>query len=268
MIVFATPAFLWGLVASVLPWILRRRLPREIPRVPFAFISFLREVEAQEFLSPRVREWLLLLLRILIIVGLVLTAADPVWISGEWGRTRGHARAALDARDNEETILILDRSASMMRTTGGVSIWQLAVEQAKQLLGSPSGHGWALGFWTDGKGMAATLADQLDRGSAPDLLAVLNKTAPLDRSSEFQPLLGEMGRERISGPVVLLTDHQASSWLGVLSGPLPNQLPAVPLWVVRLGDPPRSGVWIDITALSSLPWAVGFDDEIQTTVHQ
>ena len=144
MIVFATPAFLWGLAASVLPWILRRRLPREIPRIPFAFISFLREVESQEFLSPRVQEWLLLLLRILIIVGLVLAAADPMWISGEWGRTRNQARAIMESGGRDETILLIDRSASMTQTVEGVSIWQLAVNEVKQILRSNLDQDWAL----------------------------------------------------------------------------------------------------------------------------
>jgi len=144
MIVFASPAFLWGLVASVLPWILRRRLPREIPRVPFAFISFLREVEAQEFISPRLQEWLLLLLRILIVIGLVMAAADPVWISGGWGETREQLRTILDARSGEEAVLLLDQSASMRHTGGDLSSWQQAVDQARQVLQSDFGRSWSL----------------------------------------------------------------------------------------------------------------------------
>ncbi|MFH1743895.1 MAG: BatA and WFA domain-containing protein [bacterium] len=268
MIVFATPVFLWGLAASALPWILRRRLPREIPRIPFAFISFLREVESQEFLSPRVQEWLLLLLRILIIVGLVLAAANPMWISGEWGKTRDQIQAALDTGGRDETVLLIDRSASMRRTVGGVSTWQMAVNEVKQILKSNPDRNWALGFWTDGNGMVATLSDQLHRGSVADLTAILDEAQPLDRSSDFQSLLRENEPNTISAPIMLITDRQASGWRGLLKAPPSTRPPTTPLWVLPLGDRPENGAWVEISSLSSFPWAIGFDEEIQAVVHQ
>ncbi len=268
MIVFATPAFLWGLVASLLPWILRRRIPREIPRVSFAFISFLREVEAQEFMSPRIQEWLLLILRILMIVGLVLAAADPVWVSGEWGRTANQTRAALQAPSQDETVLLLDRSASMRRTVGDLSVWQLAVDRVEQLLRSDPDRTWAIGFWTDGENRVASLPDRLHRGNVEYLIELLHKTEPVDRPSDFQVLLSEIRRNPTLGTAVLFTDHQASGWRGLSSATGTSEETEPLLWAVLLGEPARSGVWVDIVDASSFPWAVQIDEEVQTVVRQ
>ena len=268
MIVFASPAFLWGLAASILPWILRRRLPREIPRVPFAFISFLREVEAQEFISPRLQEWLLLLLRILIVVGLVMAAADPVWVSSGWGETREQLRAMLDTRSGEEAVLLLDQSASMRYTGGEISSWQAAVDQARRVLQSDFGRSWALGFWSDTNGGSISLRDRLHRGNVSDLARILDESSPVERPSHFRALLEEISRDPGLSPVVLITDHQASGWRDLLDSPPSGEFGAPPLWVIPVGERPTLAVWVEIASMSSVPWAAGFDEEIQVTVHQ
>jgi len=268
MIVFGTPAFLWGLVASVLPWILRRKVPRQIPQISFAFISFLREVEAQEFLSPRIQEWLLLILRILIIVGLVLAAADPVWVSGEWGRTADQARATLQAPAEDETVLLVDRSSSMRRKIGDVSVWQLAVDRVQTLLESNPDRAWAVGFWTDGGNSVAPFRDRLYRGNVADLVEKLHTAEPLDRPSDFQVLLNEIQNSPGLGAVVLFTDHQASGWRGLVTRTQAFERMETPLWVVPLGDPPKNGLWIDVTQISSFPWAVNVHEEIRAVVRQ
>ena len=76
---FLNPLFLLGLAASSVPLLihlLTRRRPR---RTEFSSIEFLREARVVEMRRFRLREWLLLLLRMAAVACLALALARPVW---------------------------------------------------------------------------------------------------------------------------------------------------------------------------------------------
>jgi len=100
------------------------------------------------------------------------------------------------------------------------------------------------------------------------LARILDESNPIERSSRFRSLLEEISRDAGLSPVVLITDHQASGWRDLLDSPPGGQPGVPPLWVITVGERPTQAVWVDIASMSSVPWAAGFDEEIQATVHQ
>ena len=104
---FLTPLFWLAAVAVGVPLFLHLTR-REVRRpIPFASLMFLRRIPVQEFRRRRIRHWLLLALRCLILVALVAAFTQPVvdrrFLAGVPGQSR------------ESVVLLIDDSLSMSR---------------------------------------------------------------------------------------------------------------------------------------------------------
>ena len=98
---FLYPWMLVGLAAAAIPLLLHLVQQREPPTVVFPAVRYLQDATRQNERRLRLRHWLLLLLRTLLIASLVLAAAGPTLPSGG---VATHGPTAL--------VLILDNSAS------------------------------------------------------------------------------------------------------------------------------------------------------------
>ncbi|HZG01128.1 MAG TPA: BatA domain-containing protein, partial [Chitinophagales bacterium] len=74
---FAYPAFLWALAALAIPVIIHLFSFRRYKTVFFPNVAFLREVKQQTDSRTRVKHWLVLLSRVLLLAFLVLAFAQP-----------------------------------------------------------------------------------------------------------------------------------------------------------------------------------------------
>ncbi len=122
---FLNPLFLFGLLAAAIPiliHLLTRRRPRE---VPFPSVEFLREVNQSEIRRLKLKQWLLLLLRVLAIAALALAMSRPA--------LRGSA-AATAGRAGSTVTVLLDRSASMGAYGASGTVFQQARRLAEDLL--------------------------------------------------------------------------------------------------------------------------------------
>jgi hypothetical protein len=100
---FLNPLFLFGLAAASIPVIIHlftRRQPRE---VRFPSLEFLSEVNQSEIRRVRIKQWLLLLLRILAVAAIALAMARPA-LEGSAGGRSGAATTV---------VALVDRSGSM-----------------------------------------------------------------------------------------------------------------------------------------------------------
>ena len=114
------PLYLLGGAAIIGPILmhLRRRPPQD--RVEFSSLMFLDAQTPMPVSKRRLENWLLLLLRCLALLLLALMFARPLW------RVENEGLAS----QNQATVLLLDRSASMRRG----DLWQQALAAATQRL--------------------------------------------------------------------------------------------------------------------------------------
>ena len=110
---FLNPLVLFGLAAAAIPILLHLLNLRKLKTVEFSTLRFLHELQRTRMRKVRLRQWILLLLRTLLIVFLVLAFSRPALKGSFAGLGTVNARSAL--------VLLLDDSPSMgLRNTGGV----------------------------------------------------------------------------------------------------------------------------------------------------
>src|SRR5262245_61448133 len=123
---FLNPAFLWGALAASIPVIIHLINRRRARVIPFPTIKFVLRSERRVARKYRVKQWLLLALRTLILFLLTTALAEPVLqpTVGDLSEM-GQARAA---------VLILDNSMSMAYQAAGMTSWDLAKEVSELVL--------------------------------------------------------------------------------------------------------------------------------------
>lgn len=102
---FLNPLMLIGLLAAAIPLIIHLFNFRRPRRVDFSSLAFLKELEKTAMQRMRIKQWLLLALRVLAIVCLVLAFARPT--------LRGNLAASLGGQARASIALVLDNSLSM-----------------------------------------------------------------------------------------------------------------------------------------------------------
>lgn len=117
---FLSPNILWALFAAGIPIIIHLISMRNTREVEYSTLRFIQELEHETIRNLKIRQWLLILLRVLAIIFLVLMFARPV---------QQGISSTIDAEDKESiVVLFLDNSASMAAEVDGVSL----LESAKQ----------------------------------------------------------------------------------------------------------------------------------------
>lgn len=109
---FLNPVFLWGLCLSLVPILIHLFFRRKLKRIDFSELKFIELALKKLQGSVKVRNYLLLLTRILILIMLVLCFTGPVW--------RYDSAGAGSAGENTLSIvLLIDASYSMNYQDGG-----------------------------------------------------------------------------------------------------------------------------------------------------
>ncbi|MBW7888900.1 MAG: BatA domain-containing protein [Bacteroidetes bacterium] len=101
---FLNPFVLFGLAAAAIPILIHLLNQRKLPTIEFSTLTFLKELQKNKIRKIKIRQWLLLLIRTLLMLVLVLAFSRPA-LKGSLGFTGTHAKTSL--------FIILDNSASM-----------------------------------------------------------------------------------------------------------------------------------------------------------
>lgn len=101
---FLNPLALVGLIAAVIPILLHILNLRKVRRIEFSTVAFLKELQRSAIRRLKLRQWILLLLRTLIVASVVLAFARPA-LKGTLGTGGGRARTSM--------VLMIDNSLSM-----------------------------------------------------------------------------------------------------------------------------------------------------------
>ncbi len=227
MLTFANPAFLWallGLAAPILIHLINRDLFRPLF---FPSVRFILRGKMPVERKRRLRDLLLLALRLLLFAAIVTALARPEW----------QPRESLAAADSEapEIVLLLDASASM----SGWNSWETATEKAEQIAAENPQSPLALVLSADNP--AATVPLSTDRADFRQTLATAQPrlVAGAPRESFRQALRLFSGNR--PGKIVVISDFQASDWT-------PSALPQIPAGISvqweNIAAPSRENVGI------------------------
>ncbi len=199
---FASPSYLWGLFAVLIPLLIHLWQRRRAKRIPFGAILLLLDAEEQTRRRRRFWEYLLLLIRMMVIASLVLALAGPYQLISAPDLALGKSPKAM--------VFILDDSLSMSRKKQGKSLFEQAKKFLEALLFQSSElDQLSLLFPASGKVLVGKRASELKREleqARPTFLP-----APLLASIEQAERILEPELER-EKKIFVLSDLQKTSF--------------------------------------------------------
>ncbi len=123
---FLNPAVLFGLLAASIPIIIHLLNLRKLKKIEFSTLQFLKELQKNKIRKIKIKQWLLLALRVLIILAIVTAFARPTIVGVSIGGTTSAAKTT--------AIFILDDTFSMSVVDQNGSYFNQAKETLKDLL--------------------------------------------------------------------------------------------------------------------------------------
>ncbi|MBS4033095.1 MAG: BatA domain-containing protein [Ignavibacterium sp.] len=124
--VFLNPAVLIGLLAASIPILIHLLNLRKLKKIEFSTLTFLKELQKNKIRKVKLKQWLLLVLRVLIILFLVFAFARPTLEGVAIGGTTSAAKTT--------AVFILDDSFSMSVVDQNGSYFNQAKQTIKNLL--------------------------------------------------------------------------------------------------------------------------------------
>src|SRR5262245_1785717 len=197
---FLAPLFFLGLTALLVPVFIHLTQRERKTVVEFPSLMFLRKIPYESVQRRRIRDWLLLLMRLAALTAIVLAFARPFLRSQELAAAPNGAR---------EVVLLLDRSCSM----GFGGTWARAQQAAAQAIGdtTPSDR-VSVVLFSDTPEVAVRSTP--DRGRA---ISEINAATPGPGATKYGPALklaGSMLAESLlpRREVFLVSDVQRAGW--------------------------------------------------------
>jgi len=233
MIGFLHPWVLAGLAAAAIPLLLHLLARREPPTVVFPAVRYLLSTTREHQRRLKLQNWLLLLLRTLLVATLVMAAAGPtVPLRG----VPGHSPTAL--------ALIVDNSPSSGTMAGGSPQLAQLIAVARGVLARSTADDALWLIAADGiprRGGAAALGELLDHLTVSPRRLELGSALAL--ASEI------LAAEARPGEIVMLTDLQASA--------LSAARPSAPVLIGRPTAVPPPNTGIGQIETGTQPWSSG-----------
>ncbi len=124
--IFLNPAILFGLLAASIPVIIHLFNLRKLKKIEFSTLTFLKELQKNKIRKIKLKQWILLALRVLIILFVVMAFARPALQSIQIGGTTSAAKTT--------AIFILDDTFSMSVVDQKGSYFNQSKEIIKQVL--------------------------------------------------------------------------------------------------------------------------------------
>ena len=197
---FLAPLFLAGLLAVGLPLWLHRFARDTRTKQPFASLMLLEQSQIQQSREHTLKYWLLLALRILLLLLIALTFAQPVL---PW-RT-----PPLEAQDRKLHVIVMDTSLSMQQGDH----WQKAMEKAQALIGAMKPADQGLLVSADSR--VRVVAGPVNGNDTSELRSALATLKPTFSRLDYGMLMTSapswLGNERLKTELHVVTDLQRSA---------------------------------------------------------
>ncbi len=123
---FLNPAVLFGLLAASIPVLLHFLNLRRLRTIDFSTLTFLKELQKSTLRKLKLQQWLLLLLRTLLILFIVLAFSRPV--------IHGSLIPGLGSKASTLIILVLDDTPSMNRIDEKGNLFSQAIDAANRII--------------------------------------------------------------------------------------------------------------------------------------
>ncbi len=124
--IFLNPAILFGLLAASIPVIIHLFNLRKLKKIEFSTLAFLKELQKNKIREIKLKQWILLALRVLIILFVVMAFARPALQSIRIGGTTSAAKTT--------AVFILDDTFSMSVVDQKGSYFNQAKEIIKRII--------------------------------------------------------------------------------------------------------------------------------------
>lgn len=110
---FLNPAILFGLLAASIPIIIHLLNLRKLKKIEFSTLQFLKELQKNKIRKIKLKQWLLLVLRVLIILCIVTAFARPTLVGVSVGGTTSAAKTtAIFILDDTFSMSVIDQNGS------------------------------------------------------------------------------------------------------------------------------------------------------------
>jgi hypothetical protein len=237
-VTFLNPWLLLGLLGTSVPLVIHLLSRRTARRQEFSTLEFLRDLERRSMRRLRVRQLLLLVLRMALVAMVALAMARPT-LTG-WASGSGHGSTS--------AVVLLDSSFSMRGDTPTGNLFEEARERAGEIvatfqdgdeviLAAPGAPGDLQGEGIRDLGLVRERIASLE----PGLGAV-------DGPAELRRAAGRLGQARyLSREIHVVTDCQRTGWEDPGDAPA---LEGVSLFFHPIGDGPVANAWVDAVDFS------------------
>jgi len=256
-----------GLGGAAVPLVLHLLSRARYRSVDWGAMMFLQGVDVRQRQSTKLKQLILLAMRMLIVGLLAMAMARPV-VRGSWG--------VLAAEGRTTAVIVVDRSASMGFDENGKSRMQLARDACLQILSTlRKGDQVSLVFIGD---------DGRDESSAPssDLQAVASRVNELKASHARASVAGGLLKsieifdrhEKLNRELFVVCDRQASSWKEIdetfrttwEQKQSDQDAPRPRLFIVPVGGDDSENVAIASAELINPPAVTGSSAEVEVQV--
>ncbi|BDQ03121.1 MAG: hypothetical protein KatS3mg037_1696 [Ignavibacterium sp.] len=163
---FLNPAVLIGLLAAAIPVIIHLLNLRKLKKIEFSTLAFLKELQKNKIRKIKIKQWLLLVLRVLIVLLIVFAFARPA--------LRGLSIAGTTSAAKTTAVLIIDDSFSMSVLSQRGSYFNQAKDFAKQII------------------------EQLKEGDEAALIFMSDENQQPKLTNNFNSLIEELNQKEIS----------------------------------------------------------------------
>jgi hypothetical protein len=255
-VTFLDPFVLLGLAAAAVPLLLHLFNLRRPRTVDFSSLEFLQSLQQRTMQRVRIKQWLLLALRVLAIACLVLAFARPT-LTGNLAGTVGQVRTSW--------ALVVDNSLSMTLRDGQGAYLQQAKEAASGILSAME---------TDDELFLVTTGQMADqRGAAPYRSPGAAREAVA--AIEAQPGGGTLARSitqavgrlreatHLNKEIYVLTDAQTSTLADSVAATVPDD---VGITLVPVGDREHANVAVTDVRVRSRIVEIGQPVELEATL--
>ncbi|MBN1302111.1 MAG: BatA and WFA domain-containing protein [Melioribacteraceae bacterium] len=115
--IFLNPAVLLGLIASSIPILIHLLNLRKLKRIEFSTLAFLKELQKTKIRRIKLKQWILMILRVLIIMFLVMAFARPALKSVSFGMSAGAKTTGVIIIDNSFSMSAVNERGSLLNQT-------------------------------------------------------------------------------------------------------------------------------------------------------
>ncbi len=204
---FLSITFLVALPLALAPILLHLFDRRRNVTIEWGAMEFLVDAATRRTSARKLKQWLLLALRVLAIAALIFALARPK-LPGHW----------FGSSDRGETIFVIDNSMSTLRKSGETTIFAQLIEKANvELNDVPSGDSVRVLLSSPYPVWATAGEIRVESGSREMIAEQFQQTRPTNGSSDLLAAMltavqADTESDSQKRKIVLLTDGQASDW--------------------------------------------------------